>query len=84
MAATTNGDWIEMRKLILSKMDEHSAKLDKLCLDVASINTQIAVINDRGDREMTAARTVATKWGAALGALVAALVSGVIGLWRNN
>ena len=78
-----NGEWSEMQKLVISKMTEHGDKLDKLHSDMSAIKTQIAVISDREDRELIAARTVATKWGAALGAIVAAFVSAAMGIWRN-
>lgn len=81
--STANGDWKEMQKLVLSKMDEHTNKLDHLQSDMSSFKTQIAVLNDREDRELIAARTVAAKWGTVLGVISAAFVSGVIGIWRN-
>ena len=78
-----NGEWSEMQKLVISKMTEHGDKLDNLHSDMSAIKTQIAVISDREDRELIAARTVATKWGSVLGAIVAAIVSALMGMWRN-
>ena len=81
---TTNGDWNEMQKLVLTKMNEHTQKLDQLNSDMSSLKTQVAVINDREDRELIAARGVAIKWGTGVGAIVSAVISGVVGSLRGQ
>ena len=79
-----NGEWSEMQKLVISKMTEHSNKLDKLHSDVSSIKTQIAVISDREDRELIAARGVAIRWSTGIGIAVSAIISGIIGSIRGE
>mgnify|MGYP003138144570 CR=1 FL=1 len=79
-----NGDWNEMQKLVLSKMDEHTKKLDNLQSDMSALQTQVAVISDREDRELIAARGVAMKWSTGIGALVSAVISGFIGSIRGQ
>jgi hypothetical protein len=81
---TTNGDWREMQKLVLSKMDEHSKKLDKLHSDMSSIKTQIAVITDRENRELIAARGVAVRWSTGIGIVVSTVISGIMGSMRGE
>jgi len=79
-----NGDWNEMQKLVLSKMDEHTKKLDKLQSNLSSLQTHVAVITDREDRELIAARGVAMRWSTGIGALVSAVVSGIMGSIRGQ
>ena len=79
-----NGDWAAMEKLVLSKMSEHSKKLDQLHMDMASLRTHVAVLADREDREMLAAKSVAMKWATAIGAVVSGLVSVLVGWTRGN
>jgi len=79
-----NGEWSEMQKLVISKMTEHSDKLDNLHSDMSAIKTQIAVISDREDRELIAARGVAMRWSTGIGVVVSAIISGVIGSIRGE
>jgi hypothetical protein len=79
-----NGEWSEMQKLVISKMTEHSDKLDNLHSDMSAIKTQIAVISDREDRELIAARGVAVRWSTGIGIVVSAIISGAIGLIRGE
>jgi hypothetical protein len=79
-----NGDWNEMQKLVLSKMDEHTKKLDHLQSNMSKLQTQVAVINDREDRELVAARGVAIKWSTGIGAAVSAIISGIMGSMRGQ
>ena len=79
-----NGDWSEMQKLVLSKMDEHTEKLDKLQSNISSLQTQVAVITDREDRELIAARSVAMKWSSGIGGVVSAVISGIMGSMRGE
>jgi len=80
----SNGDWNEMQKLVLSKMDEHTKKLDSLQINVSALKTQIAVITDREDRELVAARGVAIRWSTGIGIAVAAIISGIMGSIRGE
>ena len=70
-----NGEWNEMQKLVISKMDEHTKKLDQLHTDVTKLETQVAIMADREDRDLRAARSVATRWSVG----VSAVISGVLG-----
>mgnify|MGYP003660555906 FL=1 len=79
-----NGDWNEMQKLVLFKMDEHTKKLDKLQSNLSSLQTQVAVITDREDRESIAARGVAMRWSTGIGAVVSAVISGIMGSMRGQ
>ena len=81
---TGNGEWNEMKRLVLSKMDEHTAKLDQLHRDIVELEKNVAIISDREDRELLAARSVAVKWGTGIGAVVSPMVSGAIGVFRGQ
>ena len=78
-----NGAWSEMEKLVLSKMSEHSTKLDQLHEDIGSIKVQIAILNDREDRELAAAKSIAVKWGTAVGAVVSTIIGGLFSWFRT-
>jgi hypothetical protein len=81
---TGNGDWLEMKRLVLARMDEHKVQLDVLTAKVSHLDTQVAVLCDREDRELLAARSVAMRWATAVGAIVAGLVSAIIGAMRGH
>jgi len=81
---TVNGDWGEMQRLVLSKMDEHTKKLDNLQTNVDSLKTQIAVITDRENRELSAARGIAMRWSTGIGIVVSAVISGTMGSLRGE
>lgn len=74
-----NGEWEHMEKLVLSKMTEHTKAITEVKTEVATLRTQVAIINDRAAREFQEARSVAMKWGTAMGAIVAALIGWVRG-----
>ena len=80
----TNGDWGEMKRLVLSRMDEHKDQLGALHSKVGHLDTQVAILCDREDREMLAARSVAMRWSTAVGAIVAGIVSAIIGTFRGH
>lgn len=80
----TNGDWGEMKRLVLTRMDEHKDQLDALNIKVGHLDTQVAILCDREDREMIAARSVAMRWATAIGAIVAGVVSATIGTFRGH
>lgn len=79
-----NGEWAQMEKLVLSKMHEHGEKLDHLHTDIAAIKVQIAIINDREDRELAAAKSIAVKWGTAVGAIISTVIGGIFALFRTQ
>ena len=51
---------------------------------MSALKTEVAIINDREDREQLAARGVAMRWGTGVGAVVSAVISGVIGSLRGQ
>jgi hypothetical protein len=77
-----NGEWSEMEKLVISKMTEHSHKLDKLHSDIGSIKVQIAILHDREDRELAAAKSMAVKWGTAIAAVISTIIGGLFSWFR--
>ena len=77
-----NGAWSEMEKLVISKMTEHSKKLDQLHTDISSLKVQIAILHDREDRELSAAKSVAVKWGTAIAALISTIIGGLFSWFR--
>ena len=79
-----NGEWRQMEKLVLSKMHEHNEKLDQLHVDMASIKVQIAIINDREDRELAAAKSIAVRWGTAVGAIISTVIGGIFTWVRSQ
>jgi hypothetical protein len=81
---TTNGEWDEMRRLVLASMDDHKKQLEEVRKSVSKLETQVAIICDREDRELVAARSVAMRWAMYIGAIVSAIVSGAIGAIRGQ
>jgi predicted nucleic acid-binding protein len=77
--ATTNGDWTEMKRLVLAKMDDYQRKLDDLDDTVAEINTRLAVIADRDARELLLAKSASMKIAGVIGTVVSAIVAGLVG-----
>jgi len=74
-----NGEWEHMEKLVLSKMTEHTKAITEVKTELATLRTQVAIINDRAEREFQEARGIAMKWGTAMGAIVSALIGWVRG-----
>ena len=79
-----NGEWRQMEKLVLSQMEEHCTKLDRLHTDLTAIKVQVAVINDREDRELAAAKSIAVRWGTAVGALISTVIGGIFTFFRSQ
>ena len=75
----SNGDWNEMKRLVLSRMDEHRKKLEDLDEHVTQINTKLAVLADRETRELVMAKSMAIKVAGVMGTLVSAIVAGLFG-----
>ena len=78
-----NGDWSEMQKLVISKMTEHSKKLDRLHDDLSTLKTHVAIMSDREERELKVAKETAAKYATGIGALVAAIISGLWSMLRE-
>jgi hypothetical protein len=79
--ATTNGDWTEMKRLVLARMDEYQHKLEGLDDKVAEINTRLAVLADREIRELAMAKSTSMKVAATIGTVVSAVVAGLVGVF---
>ena len=72
-----------MEKLVLSKMHEHGEKLDQLHSDISALKLQVAIINDRSDRELAAAKSIAVKWGSAVGAVISTVIGALYSVFSN-
>jgi hypothetical protein len=75
--ATTNGDWGEMKRLVLARMDDYQLKLNDLDDKVSDINLKLAVMADREQRELQVAKSASMKIAGVIGTVVSAIVAGV-------
>ena len=80
----SNGDWNEMKRLVLSRMDEHRSKLEDLDEHVTQINTKLAVLADRETRELAMAKSMSMKVAATIGTIVSAVVAGLMGVFGGK
>jgi len=80
----SNGDWNEMKRLVLSRMDEHRSKLEDLDEHVTQINTKLAVLADRETRELAMAKSMSMKVAATIGTIVSAIVAGLVGVFGDK
>ena len=80
----SNGDWNEMKRLVLSRMDEHRSKLEDLDEQVTQINTKLAVLADRETRELAMAKSMSMKVAATIGTIVSAIVAGLVGVFGDK
>jgi hypothetical protein len=78
---TSNGDWNEMKRLVLSRMDDHGHQLEDLDKKVAEINTRLAIMADREDRELQIAKSASMKIAGVIGTVVSAIVAGLVGVF---
>lgn len=72
---------VELRYL-RAGVDGINARLDVLNGRVRLAEKDIAVLSDRATQHTHAARGSGAKWGAAVGAGVAALIAGLAQLWK--
>jgi len=72
-----------MKRLVLARMDGHDKNIEKLSISVEKLNTRVAILCDRDERESEVAKHTAVRWGSGLGALVSAVIAGVAALFRN-
>ena len=79
-----NGDWDQMQKLVMASLRQHNEKLDKLSKDFDIMRVQLAVLTDREDRELAAAKSVAVRWGTGFGALVSTTIGGLYAWFRGS
>ena len=77
------GDWNEMNRLVISRIEENSKKLDKLNVSVMEMQTRMAVLCDREHRASTEAKQTAVKWGAAISAIVSAVTAALLGVFND-
>ena len=80
----TNGDWDQMQKLVMESLRQHNQKLDRLQTDLDDMRVQLAILNDREDRELAAAKSIAVKWGTGFGALVSTIIGALYALFRGT
>ena len=80
---TTNGDWDQMQKLVMESLRQHNQKLDRLQTDFDDMRVQLAILNDREDRELAAAKSIAVKWGTGFGALVSTIIGALYAVFRG-
>jgi hypothetical protein len=81
MATKSDGDWTEMKRLVLARMDDYQLKLDDLDDKFAQINTRLAVMADREDRELLLAKSASMKIAGVIGTVVSAIVAGLVGFF---
>ena len=79
MTTMSDGDWTEMKRLVLARMDDYQLKLDDLDDKFAQINTRLAVMADREDRELLLAKSASMKIAGVIGTVVSAIVAGLVG-----
>ena len=80
----SNGDWNEMKRLVLSRMDEHRDKLEDLDDHVTQINVKLAVLADRETRELAMAKSMSMKVAATIGTIVSALVAVLVRVFSSE
>ena len=81
---SNGGDWNEMKRLVLSRMDEHGKKLEDLDDHVTQINVKLAVLADRETRELVMAKSMSMKVAATIGTIVSAVVAGLMGVFGGK
>ena len=79
MTTKSDGDWTEMKRLVLARMDDYQLKLADLDDKFAQINTRLAVMADREDRELLLAKSASMKIAGVIGTFVSAIVAGLVG-----
>lgn len=79
-----NGDWAEMKRLVLDRLDQQRRQLDSVSNSVVKINTQLAIMADREDREMAVAKSASMKVAGVIGTIVSALVAGLMSVFGGE
>ena len=79
-----NGDWVEMKRLVLDRLDQQRRQLDGVSESVVKINTQLAIMADREDREMAVAKSASMKVAGVIGTIVSALVAGLMSVFGGE
>ena len=73
-----------MQKLVMQSLKQHGDKLDQLHTDLADLQVQVAILCDREDRELAAAKSIAVRWGTGFGALVSTIIGALYALFRSQ
>ena len=73
-----DGDWVEMKRLVLDRLDQQRRQLNDVSDSVVKINTQLAIMSDREDREMAVAKSASMKVAGVMGTLASAVVAGLL------
>ena len=79
-----DGDWVEMKRLVLDRLDQQRCQLDDVSESVVKINTQLALMSDREDREMAVAKSASMKVAGVMGTLVSAVVAGLLSVFGGE
>ena len=79
-----DGDWVEMKRLVLDRLDQQRRQLDDVSDSVVKINTQLAIMSDREDREMAVAKSASMKVAGVMGTLVSAVVVGLLSVFGGE
>jgi hypothetical protein len=79
-----NGEWAQVERLVMQSLKQHGEKLDLLHSDIYDLKVQVAVISDREDRELAAAKSIAVRWGTGFGALVSTIIGALYALFRSQ
>ena len=81
---SNNSEWSKVERLVMKSLTDHGAKLDQLHDDLSAMRVQVAVMCDREDRELAAAKNIAVKWGTGFGALVSTIIGALYALFRGS
>ena len=79
-----DGDWVEMKRLVLDRLDQQRQQLNNVSDSVVKINTQLAILSDREDRDMAGAKSASLKVAGVIGTIVSALVAGLMGVFGGE
>ena len=79
-----DGDCVEMKRLVLDRLDQQRRQLDDVSHSVVKINTQLAIMSDREDREMAVAKSASMKVAGVMGPLVSAVVAGLVSVFGGK
>ena len=79
-----DGDWVEMKRLVLDRLDQQRQQLNNVSDSVVKINTQLAIMSDREDREMAVAKSASMKVAGVIGTIVSALVAGLMSVFGGE
>ena len=79
-----DGDWVEMKRLVLDRLDQQRRQLDDVSDSVVKINPQLAIMSDREDREMAVAKSASMKVAGVMGTLGSAVVAGLLSVFGGE